>query len=299
MARLIAHSTSKHYLKRSSHLVKTPIKITLQPDERAFYSVAGSYSNQWPAAGFIGQNTQTGVKNVGSSCVGSYLIPTQSNQIWRKVTTSHDPEMVWYQGAYATSAGTLAAALTSGEAYIQLCGYHFSVPAGLADLDVTGIKVSFTSGGGVQIYQSAAGHSTNNSALKGKYDFSTWNVPFTVTPNLVKPSDLMQLPYDTGPDILADAGGFVGTRDLWGFGSSNRDGGIATLTTPVTKSFNMGSSTVAAFNANKGGWIVPYVYASNSQGINIFGYYPYYIPNNPGWWGCVSLWGLSIEISLG
>jgi len=300
MNRLIAHSTSKHYLRRASHLVRTPIKITLQPDERAYYSVAGSYSSSsWPAAGFIAANTQAGVRSVGSSCVSNYLIPTNSKQIWRKVSTSHDPETVWYQGSYATSAPSLSGALTSGEAYIQLGAYHFTVPAGLADLDVTGVKVSCTSGGGVQTYQSAAAHSSYNTPLKGAYDFDSWVIPFAVTQELVKYSDLVGKPHDNGFDILADTGAVVGARDLWAFGSADRDGGVATLSSPVAKSYSMGAATLADFNANRGGWIVPYVNASTSQGINVFGYYPYYIPSNPGWWGCISLWGLTVEVSLG
>lgn len=294
MNRLIAHSVSKRYLKRSSHLVRTPIKITLQPDERAFYAVAQSYSSSWPSAGFIAANTHAGVESVGSLCVGNYIAPANSKQIWRKVTTTHDPELVWYQGSYATSAATLSAALTSGESYIQLCGYHFAVPAGLADLDVTAVKVKFTSGGGVQTYQSAAARSSYNTVLKGVYDFNTWTIPFAVTQELVKYADLKGKPYDNALDILADGGAAVGTRDLWGFGSADRDGGIATLTTPVEKSYSMGAATLADFNANKGAWIVPYTHATSQP----FSYTPYYIPDNSGWWGCISLWGLSVEISL-
>ena len=40
--------------RRSSKLVRTPITITLQPVDMAYYAVAGTYNNQnFPNTGFI------------------------------------------------------------------------------------------------------------------------------------------------------------------------------------------------------------------------------------------------------
>lgn len=108
----------KKFYKREGHLVRTPIKIKLQPDQRAYYSVAGSYTSaSWPDGGFIEQLTYNNVIAMGAACIQALRSPSSALQMWRSVTTTHDPETVWYQGAYATSAPNLNAALQSCEAY--------------------------------------------------------------------------------------------------------------------------------------------------------------------------------------
>jgi hypothetical protein len=300
MNRLVAKKDGSHLLKRSSHLVRTPIKISLSPDERAYYSVAGSYAQQgtvwWPDGGFIQQNTLNNVWTVGASCIQAYLNPSDWRQDWRGVDSSHDPETAWYQGAFAPSAPNLNATYLSCEAYIQLGAYHFSVPTGLTDLEVTSVKVKFINGGGVAAYQSAGTQSANNSQLKGKFDFGDWYLPFAVSQSLDAPSLLGAKPYDALVDILADTGTVRGARDLWGFSGTTRDGGITTLNAPVQKTYTMGAYTLSNFNANKGGWIIPYFDAAYSGARN---YNPYYVNDNNGYWGCISLWGLTLEVTLG
>lgn len=52
MNHLIANGT--HLYKKNSHLVRTPFTFTLNPDERAYYAVAGAYdTNSWPKNGFL------------------------------------------------------------------------------------------------------------------------------------------------------------------------------------------------------------------------------------------------------
>lgn len=300
MNRLVADSEGSHLLKRSSHLVRTPIIINLSPDERAYYSVAGSYAKQgnvwWPDGGFIQQNTMNNVWAVGADCIQAYLNPSDWQQGWRGVTSAHDPETVWYQGAFAPSAPNINAAYLSCEAYIQLGAYHFAVPTGLHDLEVTDVKVKFINGGGVAAYQSAGIQSANNSQLKGKFNFVDWYMPFVVSQSLDSPSLLVAKPYDALVDILADTGTVRGVRDLWGFSGTTRDGGIATLNAPVHKTYTMGANTLSNFNANKGGWIIPYIDAAYYGAQN---YAPYYVNNSIGYWGCISLWGLTLEVSLG
>lgn len=52
MNHLVANGT--HLYKKNSHLVRTPYTYTLNPDERAYYAMAGEYtSNGWPNRGWI------------------------------------------------------------------------------------------------------------------------------------------------------------------------------------------------------------------------------------------------------
>ena len=285
-----------HLYRRDSHLVRTPIKLSLTPDDRAYYSVAGEYTDaHWPAHGFIEQNTYDNVWAMGAACIQAYLNPTSALQMWRQVSSSHDPETVWYQGAFATSASSMALSYESCEAYMQLGAYHFSIPQALSALTVTRATVKFINGGGARAYQSASVQSANNATLKGQYDFNTWFMPFAVGQSLVHPSQLGQLPWDRPIDILAETGTFRGARDLWGFSGTSRDGGIVTLNTPVLRSYDLGQYTLANFDAYKGGWVIPYIDAVYSGSRN---YYPYFVTPDNGYWGSVAVWGLTMEVEL-
>lgn len=88
---------------------------------------------------------------------------------------------------------------------------------------------------------------------------------------------------------------FRGARDLWGFSGTNSDGGIPTLTVPPNKDYIMGADTLGAMATNKQGWIVPFIDASV---VNSRNYEPYYVNPTNGWWACVSVWGLTLEVEL-
>lgn len=131
-------STMARYTKSGSTLIlRTPIQKTVSPDARAVYQCAGVYDKYGnPTNGFIEQNTLANVKAMGKECVIRALNPT-ANEHWRAVTTTHDPETCWYNGAFATSAASIAATLTSCEAYMQMGAYHFTIPAVPSDVDMT------------------------------------------------------------------------------------------------------------------------------------------------------------------
>lgn len=294
MNRLVSNGV--HLLKRAGHLVRTPIRIKLNPDARAYYSVSGSYnSNNWPGSGFIAQSTYDNCWSVGYDCLRAYISPNNPLQIWRSVTTSHDPETCWYQGAFATSETSIERTFMSCEAYIQLGAYHFTIPEGLRGLNLTGATVSFTNGGGIECYQSAGLRSSHNRALKGRFNFTTNFLPFYAVTSLKQPRSVMAAPYDAAVDIYADGGGFVGLRDLWGFTGTSRDGAIPTLTSPATKTFRMSESTLSVMRAGNGAWIVPadpaYVNSARNYG-------PYYVNSYNGYWACESVWGLKMEVEL-
>lgn len=60
--------------------------------------------------------------------------------LWRNGNGPHDPEFVWYQGAYATSKPYVSTSQNTCEAYAQFAGYHFTIPSNLAQA-VTGFQL--------------------------------------------------------------------------------------------------------------------------------------------------------------
>lgn len=109
MGTIISNGSLMYRYGSPALILRTPIHIKLKPDQRAVYQVCGRYSKQgnvwWPNGGFIAKNPNTGdVRQVGADCVSAALHPADQRQTWRSVTSTHDPETCWYQGAYATSA---------------------------------------------------------------------------------------------------------------------------------------------------------------------------------------------------
>jgi len=191
MGRLVCNGNTLY--RRSSMLVRTPITLTLQPVEMAYYSVAGTYgSNNYPDTGFIAENTLANVKQMGYEMLRQYASPTDPRQIWRQVNTSHQPETVWYQGAFATSAKTIAQTYTKCEAYGQLGAYKFQLPQGLRGLQVTDAIVKWTNGGAVIAYQSAGNKSSQNALWRNSSltTDKTWFMNFAATTTLGTPSNI-------------------------------------------------------------------------------------------------------------
>lgn len=303
------NGTIARYKKGSASalILRTPITINLKPDQRALYTIAGNYDTKttFPTSGFIEQNTYSNVQAMGKECCIRALNPT-AYQKWTMVNTSHDPETCWYNGAFATSAPNLPATFTSCEAYAQFGAYHFTLPLLPGDIDMT-IQLKYTSGGACQCYQSAGQKSTKNKPLKGFDRWGSHTVPFAIyTGDLaanyrnVHLRNLAALNYIPGHDILLDGstGGFRGVRDLWGFPGTTRDGGIPTLTTPLTKTLNLTTTQTGWLRAGANGvWIIPYVDMSYGSGAS--NYVPSYYTNNAGWWGCFSVWGLTLQVKIG
>ena len=306
-------SNGAHLLRRSSHLVRTPIRVTvpLVCDEMAAYQVADVYSNGWPAGGFIDYATYSNVQYAGYRMLCAYRDHSDPNGrvIWRIVTTSHNPEFVWYQGAYATSAASLNAAAMSVEAYLQLCAYHFTVPQNYVDMLAAGkatlaaARGSFALGGEFLIdgpvYNPA---SRRRMAWDGGEP--TFGHCVALAQTLGHCSDLASAPNDNVSAEVAAAldaqGDYTrGYRDLWGFGNSNRDGAIPAFQSPPTVAWSLGPATLAALAANGGGWLVPNPFTPQIQSQT--SYRPYFWPGAGHEWACVSLWdiALSVEIEIG
>ena len=304
MESLVGNGTNLY--RRNGYLVRTPIIINLNPSDRAWYGCAGRYdSANWPTGGFIESLTYNNNIKVGADCIYVYQHPS-NKMYWRQVTSAHDPETVWYQGAYSTTAGSVALGERSCEAYLQCGAYRFTIPSGLNSLAVTNVKVKFTNGGGVRCFGTAQAASPNNRALKGIMDFNQLYLPFYVTEFINNSTPLLMpqgivaasRPCDSSIDILADNGECRGARLLWDrIASPSTDGGIPTLTTPTSKQYDMGGSTLNYVNQHRDFWIVPMIDTWYSSGT-LGGYAPYFVDAQM-LWACISLWGISVEVSLG
>ena len=122
------------------------------------------------------------VASVGYDCLQAYAQHSDTRVGWSTVNTSHDPETVWYHGAYATGAATAAGGTQSCEAYVQNGAYHFTIPQSLQGLELQSVTVRFTNGGAVFCYGTAGGKSNNNDAWKNHTSAgeTSWYLPFAV-----------------------------------------------------------------------------------------------------------------------
>lgn len=181
---------------------------------------------------------------------------------------------------------------------MQNGAYHFTIPQSLQSLDLQSVTVRFTNGGAVFCYGTAGGKSNNNDAWKNHTSAgeTSWYLPFAVAQTLGHIQSLAACPYDAAVDIMNHGTACKGVRDLWGYSGTNRDGAIPTLTTPIVKSYTMGAQTLAAMQSSGGGWIVPYINFRLSSGTD---YRPQCVPPNPLYWACVSVWGISIDVTVG
>lgn len=169
---------------------------------------------------------------------------------------------------------------------------------------VTSAKIKFVNGGGIQCYQSAATGSSYNQMLRNyTSQWNTWEVPFHALVDLnarTTPQEIARAPVTYSPNVLADTGTPRGARDLWGFAgipdeTSRPDGGIPILTVPPTKSFDMGADVLNVLNSNNGCWLIPFITGFVSSTTN---YRPQYVNPNNGWWACISVWGVTLQITI-
>lgn len=317
MSHLVGNGT--HLYRRSSHLVRTPIvkTLSLAPDEMAYYDVAGSYNSNLPTAGFVadGEN-YTYVTAVGKlmrrnyACLAGTTHP--GPQIWRKVTTSHQPEFIFYQGAWSTAAGN-----TRPEAFMKIPAYHFSIPTKYAQFTVTAATLSMQHGGTIlqkMMTRNSGQYFAANaptSLLASNSDWrQSWDISLGLHSSLsTDPCYMHSSAIDTAAlDVnltqgTLNRGGTYNARKIWdNTFVSYTDGYIPVTDTPWTQSISLSSSFAAALTTGMGGWIVPTIPVAVTSGTtDTYGSdYPYFTPGsaNPGYWLCVSFWGFSLSVTL-
>lgn len=296
MRHLVFNTASSHLYKKSKHLVRTPIKMTLTADQYAYYVVAGDYTAQnLPDKGFIRQLTADNIDYVGYDCLQAYNNPNRL-QIWRNTNIWPIPS-TWYQGGYATSAPTMSGATNSCEACIWLGAVHFTIPNDLTTrLDVTSAKINITNLGSIKCFLTPASGSTNNTRWQPPPPNNTWYWRLSATAFLLQPTELLQHSVEAPFNMAASTGTPRTAFDLWKFSGSNRDGGIAKFVAPPTYTYDLPDYVKTEISMNGGIWL--------SLLLNTWiGDYHNYLPScggiDAGYWCSVSSYlGNKLEVSL-
>ena len=297
--------------RRSSSLVRTPISISLAPDSMAFYAVANMYVRQFPHGGFVASASMASVSSAGQSMRNAFLNHTSTEDkpmMWRGVDTNHAPENIFHQGNWAPA---LASNNELGEAYMQLGGYHFTIPQGLASLGVMGASLQITHGGEICCYQSAqTGKSQNffginypsnfRSSFAGTgWDQSSWTQKVGIWETLndnaaqMMNSAQAEIELSTGEAIGSPRGGYVRIWSQAESGSATPDGCIPVTTTPYVRTYALPDSFVTFLNQKQHGWIVTIPQVGTSA--------PAFSPNSSMayYWLCESHWGYKLLLTLG
>jgi hypothetical protein len=275
MGILIRSTSSPSRLARHSSerlLLRTPIITTLNPDERdllQFGDPAKLDQLGYAHGGYTGGTTDSYVvQNVGHQLINQMV---NGSPRWMKASAgTHDPEFVWYQGAYSTSNQYQATGRLLSEAYAQIFGVHFTIPQNLRG-KIDRFEVQFENMGACWAYGPAIDHNSRNKNIKqADYGWSEQGFPVPFHYSFAATcyyhiSVINQWPADWY-DIaqVGGAGDFRGERDLWelGGGAGSVDGRIPTLTNPVTTTFVMSDAIQAQLQQQNHIWIVPSIHPS-------------------------------------
>lgn len=288
-------------------ILRTPIVKRILPDQKKICQIGDprtADAQGYLRGGFIGSGTYINVvQSVGYQLVYHWINGTP---LWLDASGNHDPEFVWYQGAYATAAQTIWNGKVMSEAYASIPGFHFTFPTVSSPFQITGIKVYFLNQGCVWAYgQAYNNNNPNNKNIKNADygGFSSgavmgFHVLNTPTCNYHPMDIAINSPYDEIQiSDYGSAGDFKGWRDIFTNAPLGTvDGCIPTLTNPVRQSYNMGASALAHFTSNGAGWIVPTWLPTMASTTD---YYP-----RSGWggtgtnnyWACISLRDVYIDV---
>ena len=294
MSSLIGNGVNLY--RRNNNLVRSPIVVRVQPSARAYYAVAGGYVKELPRYGFHRNilndaSTLTATRICGEQMTDAYFnIPNY--QRWRLVNTNHDPECVWYQGAYSTSANSISVGKNQSEAFAQCCAYKFEKPLELKDLNCIALKVSYICGGFVSLDGSIA----DGTAVPFSSSGTDGDGIFYLSKNLDIPCDLttgsagIARTYGTLLNCVPWDGGF---RDLWGLSGVNQDGGIPCARQPLNLSVSFDDNKLSPLNDGEV-WVI----VTPNIGTEGSSYYPYYGAGSRNRWVCHALWGLTAEMTF-
>lgn len=255
--------------RRGNTLLRTPIIARLKPDQKKLYQCGNPATvdaGGFQRSGWIGQGTDAEtVTNVGFRLL-EYAV--NGTPAWIDASGPHDPEFVWYQGAYSTSQRYIETGKYMSEAFMQIPGYHFTVPNNMIGKYNT-VRLKFQKLGACWAYGSSRARNLINKNIRNA-DYG-WNVTqygtfplrfaFLNTPtcNYHQRYILETFPYyqiDIGD--VGGQGDFRGSRDIWEISDEvTTDGHIPTLTNPVYGTKILDGTILEQFNNNNGGWFVP------------------------------------------
>ncbi len=324
---LIARERLPHELyKWGGHLLRQPLiitkPITLNPVERAYYAVAGQYRNGFPVGGVCGVNGITVGKLMRKYYMGSTTVQRPGDQIWRQVTTSHDPELIFYQGNWATSARFDGASVgATHEAFLQLAGYRFEIPQEYRSSIIVGATLSVIHGGTILQHEDPYSHkcdldeptcfaaNASQGLLPGIGFREKWHLHIGVFGRLNDEPGSWVKDFQQEADF--NTIGFQGvvndpprsSRQIWYYDSLySHSGYIPVSTAPWVEQVNLNAAAVQAIISNNGGWIViaPDVGYSSFDDRDTSEDYPFYTPgsNYGSFWLCTSIWGYGLKLLI-
>lgn len=289
-------------------ILRTPIIKRLTPDQWKIYQVADPHSvgtGGYATGGWQGSNTYGSVvTSVGYQMVYDMIY---ANHQWLDAAGAHDPEMVWYQGAYATGASTIAQGKFMSEAYAQFPAFHFTIPSVPSGLSIQAVKVYYLNMGATLAFGPSLNANANNRNIKTSagWDGSNWWVNFHVLNTPTCNYHIQDINNNSPCDSVDIAsvgsqGDFKGYRDIFlkaPLGTC--DGCIPILTNPVRESYYMSASTLAHFTSTTNGWIVPTFHPTITSTTS---YRPQMgVQTQSGtdnYWGCASLRDIYIDIEI-
>lgn len=310
MSSLIRNTGSNSRLgRRSNLLLRTPIVLKLKPDQKKIYQVGEPSSAQggYLRTGFrySGTNIEA-VQTVGYRLVHHMITGTPS---WLDASGPHDPEFVWYQGAYSTSSPNIGTGQTWSEAYAQFAGFHFTIPASARQTTFDRIIVKYQNLGACWAYGPATSQNFHNKNIRNA-DYG-WHQGSPVFPIMMSFLDtetcnyhqmviVNNYPYET-IDLgnVGNTGDFRGSRDIWEIRASQaEDGHIPTLTYPQYQSFQLTGTILERFKRNNGGWFVPIMNAELNSSTNYAPSSGYGGDGKNNYWASAGLRDVTVEMVI-
>lgn len=302
MATLVGNG-SKLY-RRANSLVRTPIydTITLLPDDRAWYAIAGDYYNDWPNGGFRYPGYTYNANAYACYDLLDAFFDGYGTQIWRHVDSGGlDPRNIYYAGRYSTHNPTP----DYSECYEQICAYHFTLPKELRDSEIVGVRWKVQHSGEIICYRSAYAKSKNNFFTQdwAEHGFTEvrdqgWDSPYWMQGvGLFQRlnDNLAQMYNQTTDDVNLETGLKSGSPNGWEmiWTARTTDGCIPLCSIPYYRTYQLSETIKNAFDINKGGWIVSIPHherISNDE--------PLYISEEMFYWLCSSFKTEALEVDV-
>lgn len=292
-------------------ILRTPIVKRIYPDQKKICQIGDPRTADATGAlrgGFHASTTYSNdVQAVGYQMV-NFMINGQPQ--WIDASQNHDPEFVWYQGAYATSASTIQQGKFMSEAYASFPGFHFTMPNISSPLAIQQVTVYYLNMGTPLAFGPAiSGNAANKNITQS--GIGDWNLGPICHFHVLNTPTCNYHPMDINANSPEDpinisthgsTGDFRGYRDLFLLAPmGTTDGCIPTLTNPVRDSYTMSATTMAHFTQNGAGWIVPtyHVYMNSLNPSE--DYRPKFLYNQTGqdnYWGCMSLRDVYIDVYI-
>lgn len=300
MAALISNGSELY--RHEGMLLRSPIAVELHPVEMAYYAIAEEYNNLGPYGGYWASSSTSSVDYAAERMRDDYRSPGRY-QMWRQVTTQHEPENIFYQGRWATSMNYDQG---RGEAYMQLAGYRFELP--VSSMNIVGAQLKVIHGGTIIAYQNPE----YTSASKNNFYAADWSSPSSRYRNW---RDCLQGTMWEGPTWTHKVGIFSGlgnyptsmyegaqdTIDLntglmiggtptgnvriWTSGSF---GYIPTASWPYSQLYRLSDAFIRDLKRGGGGWVVALPFVNADE--------PNYSEDNLYYWLCESHWGYRLVI---